>query len=45
MAFDNLRGLWVWNVGIAEDIALFFSWTERVDNEQIRINEKKKTGN
>ena len=38
----TLRGLWVQNVGIAGEIALSSSWTGRIDNGQIRINEKKK---
>jgi hypothetical protein len=37
----SLRGLWVKNVGIAEEIAHFSSRTGRVDNGWIRINEKK----
>ena len=37
-----LRGLWVYNIGIAGEIALSFSWSGRVDNGQIRINGKKK---
>jgi hypothetical protein len=41
----GFRGLWVYNVGIAGEIALSSSWTGRVDNGQIRINEKKNTGN
>jgi hypothetical protein len=34
----------VYNVGSAGVIALSSSWTGRVDNGQIRINEKKNTG-
>jgi hypothetical protein len=34
----------VLNVGIAGKKALTSSWTGRVDNGQIRINEKKNTG-
>jgi hypothetical protein len=35
----------VLNVGIAREIALSSSWTGRVDNWQIRINENKNRGN
>jgi hypothetical protein len=34
----------VYNVGIAGEIAFSSSWTGRVDNGQIRINEKTNTG-
>jgi hypothetical protein len=35
----------VYNVGIAGEIALSSSWTGKVNNGQIRINERKNTGN